>query len=192
MLIGWIPARSGARGPADGGMHKGGAAPLVGGAARFWRRGGNPPAPAFPRRGKRERGRPNSLLPQAIACALCLNPRSPRSSASPYSHSKAGIPAFLGRAEEGGRVLQRVCGRLCRQEDVGFMHLSRHIVFEVALYRHLREKWAEKGAKELQRKTIRRWPNALPRVPRGLAIFFAVLLGLLATNPTSALLRARY
>ena len=72
------------------------------------------------------------------------------------------------------------------------MHLSRHIVFEVALYRHLREKWAEKGAKELQRKTIRRWPNALPRVPRGLAIFFAVLLGLLATNPTSALLRARY
>ena len=31
--------------------------PLVGGAARFWRRGGNPPAPAFPRRGKRERGR---------------------------------------------------------------------------------------------------------------------------------------
>src|SRR5450759_3243234 len=31
--------------------------PLVGGAAGFWRRGGNPPAPAFPRRGKRERGR---------------------------------------------------------------------------------------------------------------------------------------
>ena len=66
------------------------------------------------------------------------------------------------------------------------MHLSRHIVFEVALYRHLREKWAEKGAKELQRKTIRRWPNALPRVPRGLAISFAVLLGLLATNSARA------
>ena len=33
--------------------------------AACFRRGGNPPAPAFPRRGKRERGRPNSLLPQA-------------------------------------------------------------------------------------------------------------------------------
>src|ERR1017187_8668153 len=29
---------------------------LWGGAAWFWRRGGNPPAPACPRRGKRERG----------------------------------------------------------------------------------------------------------------------------------------
>jgi hypothetical protein len=31
------------------------------------RLGGNPPAPACPRRGKRERGRPNSLLPQATS-----------------------------------------------------------------------------------------------------------------------------
>ena len=58
-------------------MHKGAAALLWGEPAhdacqRFWldaqrarRRGGNPPAPAFPRRGKRERGRSNSLLPQA-------------------------------------------------------------------------------------------------------------------------------
>ena len=37
--------------------------------AACFRRGGNPPAPAFPRRGKRERGRSNSLLPQAIAPA---------------------------------------------------------------------------------------------------------------------------
>ena len=29
--------------------------------------GGTRPAPAFPRRGKRERGRPNSLLPQAFS-----------------------------------------------------------------------------------------------------------------------------
>src|SRR5207249_1738027 len=48
--------------PARGDTQGGGLAerfktPLVGGAARLWRRGGNPPAPAFPRRGKRERGR---------------------------------------------------------------------------------------------------------------------------------------
>src|SRR2546425_13137462 len=42
--------------------------PLVGGAACCWRRGGNPPAPAFPRRGKRERGRSNLLA----AAGLCL------------------------------------------------------------------------------------------------------------------------
>jgi hypothetical protein len=57
---------------------QGGGSPLVGGAgarcvpaflagrAACCRRGGNPPAPAFPRRGKRERGRSNSLLPQAF------------------------------------------------------------------------------------------------------------------------------
>src|SRR6266704_1338934 len=47
--------------PAEGGCTRGVSAerfetPLVGGAARLWRRGGNPPAPAFPRRGKRESG----------------------------------------------------------------------------------------------------------------------------------------
>src|ERR1019366_5453033 len=36
---------------------------LVGGAARFWRRGGLPPTPAFPG-GKRERGE----IPQLISC----------------------------------------------------------------------------------------------------------------------------
>src|SRR5207245_9497609 len=46
----------------QGGWPRGGSAerfeaPRVGGAARLWRRGGNLPAPAFPRRGKRERGR---------------------------------------------------------------------------------------------------------------------------------------
>jgi len=91
LLDGYRPNRVHAA-QAGGGMHKGGVAPLVGGAARFWRRGGNPPAPAFPRRGKRERGRPNSLLPQAIACASRLSPCLPRPSASPYSHSEAGIP----------------------------------------------------------------------------------------------------
>src|SRR5215469_2752910 len=61
-----------------GGCTRGAAAPLVGVAASTmrasvlcWRaagmrRGGNPPAPAFPRRGKRERGRSDSLRPQAI------------------------------------------------------------------------------------------------------------------------------
>lgn len=47
---------------------------------RASRRGGNPPAPACPRRGKRERGRSDSLLPQAnsfVALALPLPSRSP-------------------------------------------------------------------------------------------------------------------
>src|ERR1700674_5359302 len=73
--------------------------PLVGGAAWFWRRGGNPPAPAFPRRGKRERGRPPSLLPEAIPYPLRPEPPPSRPPPqSPYSHSKAGIPK-----KEGGR-----------------------------------------------------------------------------------------
>src|ERR1017187_7548890 len=54
------PLRCTAR-PDPGGSTRGVSAerfetPLVGGAAWFWRRGGNPPAPACPRRGKRERG----------------------------------------------------------------------------------------------------------------------------------------
>src|ERR1700689_5519000 len=59
------------------GDSQGGGSPLVGGAARpmrasvlCWRaaclrRGGNPPAPACPRRRKRERGRTQFLAPQA-------------------------------------------------------------------------------------------------------------------------------
>src|SRR4051812_40587065 len=37
------------------GMHKGAAA-LLWGEPRFWRRGGNPPAPAFPREGETGKG----------------------------------------------------------------------------------------------------------------------------------------
>jgi hypothetical protein len=51
--------------------------PLVGGAARFWRRGGNPPAPAFPQRGKRERG-------ALRARAYCL-PHTPMPGPTPAS-----------------------------------------------------------------------------------------------------------
>src|SRR5712671_7876574 len=59
--------------PAEGGCTRGVSGgrfetPLVGRAACFWRRGGNPPAPAFPRRGKRERGRSNLLA----AAGICL------------------------------------------------------------------------------------------------------------------------
>src|ERR1035437_8611692 len=67
MVIGWRYTPSGCMAPAQpGGCTRGGSAerfetPLVGGAARLWRRGGNPPAPAFPRRGKRERGGFKSL-----------------------------------------------------------------------------------------------------------------------------------
>src|SRR5439155_27299463 len=47
--------------PAEGGCTRGVSAerfetPLVGRAACFWRRGGNPPAPAFPRRGETGKG----------------------------------------------------------------------------------------------------------------------------------------
>lgn len=49
-----------------GGLHKGAAALLWGEPPGCWRRGGNPPAPAFPW-GKQERGERKipSLLPQA-------------------------------------------------------------------------------------------------------------------------------
>src|SRR5262249_3956781 len=66
----WLSAATGLAAIAKRGDAQGGAAerfetPLVGGAARLLRRGRNLPAPAFPRRGNLERGRPNSLLPQA-------------------------------------------------------------------------------------------------------------------------------
>src|ERR1700692_1577865 len=53
-----------------GGCTRGGSAerfetPLVGGAARSWRLGGNPPTPAFPRRGQRGRGRVKFRAPHA-------------------------------------------------------------------------------------------------------------------------------
>src|SRR6266508_2408159 len=78
MVIGWGQAGSGCASPASrawrhiaqagnaadrkGGCTRGVSAerfetPLGGVAARLGGRGGNPPAPAFPRRGKRERGR---------------------------------------------------------------------------------------------------------------------------------------
>src|SRR5712691_3947391 len=72
MLIGWLYTPSGCMLPGSrGGSTRGVSAerfetPLVGGAARLWRRGGNPPAPAFPRRGKRERGRSNFLAAAGI------------------------------------------------------------------------------------------------------------------------------
>ena len=85
-----------------GGMHKGVSAerfetPFVGGAACLWRRGGNPPAPAFPRRGKRERGRSNFLAaagnyPGDSPAGVPLR----ASPASPYSHSRARIPRNPG------------------------------------------------------------------------------------------------
>ena len=47
------------------GIHKG-AEPLLWGEPRFLRRGGNPPAPAFPA-GETGKGRSDSLLPQALS-----------------------------------------------------------------------------------------------------------------------------
>src|SRR5205823_9943745 len=90
--------------PAEGGCTRGVSAerfetPLVGRAACFWRRGGNPPAPAFPRRGKRERGRSNLLAAAGICLRITPECRPLASSpASPYGHSKTGIPCDrLGR-----------------------------------------------------------------------------------------------
>src|ERR1700693_2725703 len=74
MLIGWLYTPTGCTAPVSRGDAQGGfqrsvlKPPLVGGAARFWRRGGDPPAPAFPRRGKRNRGRSTFLA----AAGICL------------------------------------------------------------------------------------------------------------------------
>ena len=54
------------RQPSCGGSRRTMRASAFGWRAACCRRGGNPPAPACPRRGKRERGRSNSLLPQAF------------------------------------------------------------------------------------------------------------------------------
>src|SRR5713226_1269555 len=58
MLIGWLHPPLGCirRTGNAGGCTRGAAAPLVGGAARLWRRGGNPPAPAFPPQGETGKG----------------------------------------------------------------------------------------------------------------------------------------
>src|SRR5712691_8801250 len=79
MLIGWLYTPSGCMLPgSQGGSTRGVSAerfetPLVGGAACLWRRGGNPPAPAFPRRGKRERGRSNFLAAAGICSRVTLD-----------------------------------------------------------------------------------------------------------------------
>src|ERR1035438_1416420 len=85
MLIGWLYTPTGCTAPVSrGGDAQGGfqrsvlKPPLVGGAARFWRRGGNPPAPAFPRRGKRERGRSNFLAAAGICLRFTPGCRPPR------------------------------------------------------------------------------------------------------------------
>src|SRR6266851_1289122 len=64
--------------PAEGGCTRGVSAerfetPLVGRAACFWRRGGNPPPRLSPGGGNGKGGDQTSLLPQASACALRQN-----------------------------------------------------------------------------------------------------------------------
>src|SRR6266436_6199219 len=87
--------------PAEGGCTRGVSAerfetPLVGRAACFWRRGGNPPAPAFPRRGETGKG---AIKPPCCRRHLLAHyariPPAYALPASPYGHSKARIPANL-------------------------------------------------------------------------------------------------
>ena len=102
------------------GIHKGAAAPLVGGAGsidacqrlfagaqRASGVGGTRPAPACPRRGKRERGRSTSLLPQAKSAIVppslsgsgqpgCARPIGFRSGSAPASNA-ARCPTWHSR-----------------------------------------------------------------------------------------------
>src|SRR5436190_19777012 len=83
--------------PAEGGCTRGVSAerfetPLVGRAACFWRRGGNPPAPAFPRRGKRERGRSNLLA--AAGICLRITPEYRQLTPSPQALTATQKPEF--------------------------------------------------------------------------------------------------
>src|SRR6266851_3195556 len=75
--------------------------PLVGGAARFWRRGGNPPAPAFPHRGKRERGESNQTpcCRRQLPTGSCLNPPSRLSRRNSLEPLEAGHSHFLKRVK---------------------------------------------------------------------------------------------
>src|SRR5580700_7237632 len=109
MLIGWLYTPSGCMAPGQpGGCTRGVSAerfetPLAGGAAWFWRRGGNPPRPGLPPEGETEKGESKFLIP------WCRRPALQRegdlqgeASASPYSHSKVGIPNNIP-----------VCGSAC-------------------------------------------------------------------------------
>src|SRR5437762_1274457 len=83
--------------PAEGGCRREVSAerfetPLVGRAACFWRRGGNPPAPAFPRRGKRERGRSNLLA--AAGICLRITPEYRQLTPSPQALTATQKPEF--------------------------------------------------------------------------------------------------
>src|ERR1017187_8326525 len=105
MLIGWLYTPTGCTAPvsrggdAQGGFQRGVLKPpLVGGAARFWRRGGNPPAPAFPRRGKRERGRSNFLAAAGICLRFTPGCRPPRTLSQVLTATqKPEFPLFLLR-----------------------------------------------------------------------------------------------
>src|SRR5882724_6971803 len=116
--------------PAEGGCTRGVSAerfetPLVGRAACFWRRGGNPPAPAFPRRGKRERGRSNLLAAAGIclhyarmppACALpCKSLRPLKSQNSQkFMH---GLQAQRSKKLRRGVGGKRSLGRVVKQRQ---------------------------------------------------------------------------
>jgi hypothetical protein len=72
-----------------------GGSPLVGGAAGFWRRGGNPPAPAFPREGETGKGasRPHQSFQPLV---------------SPKSHFPKRVkPAFLLAANDCAHPTRR-------------------------------------------------------------------------------------
>src|SRR2546422_3637852 len=114
--------------PAEGGCTRGVSAerfetPLVGRAACFWRRGGNPPAPAFPRRGKRERGRSNLLA--AAGICLRITPEYRPLTPSPQALTatqKPEFPSFLAMLLSGypvfrARRAQVVCYEYCSRSE---------------------------------------------------------------------------
>src|SRR6267142_1539300 len=92
--------------PATGGCTRGAPAPLVGGAARFWRRGGNPPAPAFPRQG--ETGKGEFKFPAAAGDSTCALRPIPHAASSPQvlvATEKPEVPPILGvaRSKSSGK-----------------------------------------------------------------------------------------
>src|SRR5579864_4170611 len=89
MVIGWRYTPYGCIAPAPpGGCTRGVSAerfetPLVGGAARFWRLGGNPPTPAFPREGETGKGAIQipccrRLITSAAAPGICRPTATPQ------------------------------------------------------------------------------------------------------------------
>src|SRR5271165_4712138 len=96
MLIGWIQAQAGAGGADGGGFQRSALKPLLWGEPpAFGGVGGTLPPRLSPGGGNGKGGVQIPCCRRQLPARHAMSPGFPSRSASPYSHSEAGIPSFF-------------------------------------------------------------------------------------------------